>query len=77
MELVEKLEKLNPEPKPLASVAINGEWTLRWTTSESILGRKRMRGFRVDLDRLFTQPGCIHTHTHAHTYADDFESVFV
>lgn len=55
IELVEKLETINPEPKPLASDAINGEWRLRWTTSESILGRNRMRGFRVDLDRPILQ----------------------
>jgi len=51
MELVEKLEKVNPEPKPLSSDLINGNWRLRWTTSQSILGRNRMRGFRVDLER--------------------------
>jgi hypothetical protein len=55
LALVEQLEKKNPEPKPLASDAINGEWSLRWTTSESILGRNRMRGFRVDLDRPILQ----------------------
>ena len=55
LTLVERLEKENPEPKPLASDAINGEWRLRWTTSESILGRNRMRGFRVDLHRPILQ----------------------
>lgn len=55
LELVEKLEKLNRETKPLASDAINGKWVLRWTTSESILGRNRPRGFRVDLNRPILQ----------------------
>jgi hypothetical protein len=32
-----------------------GEWTLRWTTSRSILGRNRMRGFRVDPGRPILQ----------------------
>mmetsp|Transcript_30081 Transcript_30081/g.61950 ORF Transcript_30081/g.61950 Transcript_30081/m.61950 type:complete len:280 (-) Transcript_30081:136-975(-) len=57
MEIIEQLEKQNPTPteQVLTSGDIDGEWVLRWTTSESILGRKRTRGFRVDLNRPILQ----------------------
>jgi hypothetical protein len=49
--LIEQLEPVSPTPAEqiLSSGDIDGEWTLRWTTSESILGRQRPRGLRVDL----------------------------
>ena len=37
--LFEKLEKLNPAPKSLASPNTSGRWSLEYTTSDSILGR--------------------------------------
>ena len=40
-QLIEKLEKVNPNPKSLSSPLINGKWKLLYTTSESILGSKR------------------------------------
>lgn len=38
-ELFERLERLNPTRRPLMSPLINGRWDLRYTTSDSILGR--------------------------------------
>lgn len=35
----ERLEKLNPTRRPLKSEKINGIWDLKYTTSESILGK--------------------------------------
>ena len=55
MKMIEQLEKLNKDKSPLTSESINGEWTLRWTTSDSVLGTKRMRGFRVAQDRPILQ----------------------
>jgi len=43
---VEALEKENPTPKPLESPLLSGRWRLVFTTSESILGTRRMRPFR-------------------------------
>merc|ERR1711934_245512 len=43
---VEALEKENPTPKPLESPLLSGKWRLVFTTSEAILGTKRMRPFR-------------------------------
>ena len=37
--LFAKLEKLNPTNKPLKSQLVNGDWSLDYTTSESILGK--------------------------------------
>lgn len=45
-ELAQQLERLNPNPKALASPLINGRWELLYTTSESILGTKRPALFR-------------------------------
>mmetsp|Transcript_63081 Transcript_63081/g.95212 ORF Transcript_63081/g.95212 Transcript_63081/m.95212 type:complete len:265 (-) Transcript_63081:344-1138(-) len=55
LALVEKIEKQNPTKDPLPSGEVDGEWTLRWTTSMGLLGLKRPRGFRVDLDRPILQ----------------------
>jgi hypothetical protein len=38
-DLFEKLEKLNPNSKPLKSTLVNGNWNLEYTTSDSILGK--------------------------------------
>ena len=43
---VEALEKENPTPKPLASPLLSGRWRMVFTTSESILGTKRLWPFR-------------------------------
>ena len=43
---VEALEKENPTPKPNESPLLSGRWRLVFTTSESILGTRRMRPFR-------------------------------
>jgi len=40
-QLIKKLEKVNPNPKSLASPLINGKWKLIYTTSQSILQSKR------------------------------------
>jgi hypothetical protein len=40
-QLAQQLEKVNPNPKSLASPLINGRWRLLYTTSESILGTKK------------------------------------
>lgn len=45
-QVAQQLEKLNPNPKALASPLINGRWELLYTTSESILGTKRPAFFR-------------------------------
>ncbi len=37
--LFQKLETLNPTPKPLRSKLVNGNWNLEYTTSDSILGK--------------------------------------
>lgn len=37
--LFEKLERLNPTSKPLKSPLINADWSLEYTTSDSILGK--------------------------------------
>lgn len=37
----QRLERLNPTRSPLASPLINGKWELLYTTSDSILGRKK------------------------------------
>lgn len=43
-ELVGKLEKANPVPKPLASPLLSDKWELQYTTSTSILGvNKRLK----------------------------------
>lgn len=39
LELFESLEKLNPTKKVLQSPLTSGRWLLRYTTSDSILGR--------------------------------------
>lgn len=39
LELFEKLEKLNPTKQPLQSDKVNGDWSLQYTTSDSILGK--------------------------------------
>ena len=38
-EKFKQLEKLNPTPKPLLSNKVNGDWSLEYTTSDSILGK--------------------------------------
>jgi hypothetical protein len=37
--LFAKLEKLNPTSKPLKTDKVNGDWSLEYTTSDSILGK--------------------------------------
>mmetsp|Transcript_58779 Transcript_58779/g.70091 ORF Transcript_58779/g.70091 Transcript_58779/m.70091 type:complete len:197 (+) Transcript_58779:48-638(+) len=37
--LFDKLERLNPTPNPLKNPKVNGDWSLEYTTSDSILGR--------------------------------------
>ncbi|EPS71723.1 hypothetical protein M569_03036, partial [Genlisea aurea] len=44
--IVEKLEAFNPTKKPLKSELLNGKWELIYTTSESILQRKRPKALR-------------------------------
>ena len=39
--LIQKLEKANPNKNSLASPLINGKWQLLYTTSQSILSKKR------------------------------------
>lgn len=39
LKLFEKLEKLNPTKSPLKSPKVNGDWSLDYTTSDSILGK--------------------------------------
>ncbi|KAL7470585.1 hypothetical protein ACHAXS_010831 [Conticribra weissflogii] len=39
LQLFEKLEKLNPTKNPLKSPKVNGDWSLDYTTSDSILGK--------------------------------------
>jgi len=39
LELFEKLEKLNPTKGPLASPKVNGDWSLDYSTSDSIIGK--------------------------------------
>jgi hypothetical protein len=43
---IEALENENPTPKPLESPLLSGRWRLVFTTSEAILGTKRLRPFR-------------------------------
>lgn len=37
--LFAELEKLNPTPNPLKKASVNGDWSLDYTTSDSILGK--------------------------------------
>lgn len=39
LALFEKLEKLNPIQAPLASAKVNGDWSLDYSTSDSIIGK--------------------------------------
>jgi len=39
MQLFEKLERLNPTKNPLKTAKVNGNWSLDYTTSDSILGK--------------------------------------
>ena len=39
--LIQKLEKVNPNQKSLSSPLINGKWKLLYTTSQSILSKSR------------------------------------
>lgn len=39
LDMFERLEKLNPTKKVLADPKTSGRWLLRYTTSDSILGR--------------------------------------
>uniref|UniRef100_A0A7S0W0K2 Plastid lipid-associated protein/fibrillin conserved domain-containing protein n=1 Tax=Hemiselmis tepida TaxID=464990 RepID=A0A7S0W0K2_9CRYP len=55
VEIVEELEKFNPTPNPLESSDINGEWTLRWTTSRSIIGAGKPFFLRPDSKRPILQ----------------------
>lgn len=41
--LFKKLEKLNQNKKSLAAKSLSGTWLLRWTTSDSILGRGKAK----------------------------------
>ena len=43
---IEALEAMNPTAAPLASPLLSGRWRLVYTTSDSILGTKRLRPFR-------------------------------
>lgn len=45
---IEQIEALNEIKSPLSSELINGCWNLRWTTSESILGSKRIEPLQPD-----------------------------
>jgi len=38
-KLFNQLERLNPISKPLKSTKVNGDWSLEYTTSDSILGK--------------------------------------
>ena len=38
-ELFAKLEALNPTPKPLLSPKVNADWSLEYSTSDSIIGK--------------------------------------
>eukprot|EP00775_Hariotina_reticulata_P007616 gene7616-7818_t len=38
---VQKLERINPTPRPLQSPLLNGQWRLVYTTSSSILGTSK------------------------------------
>ncbi|KAL9179460.1 hypothetical protein ACHAXT_008750 [Thalassiosira profunda] len=38
-QLFQQLEKLNPTPNPLKREEVNGDWSLEYTTSDSILGK--------------------------------------
>lgn len=38
-QLFEQLEKLNPTSNPLTKPTVNGDWSLDYTTSDSILGK--------------------------------------
>ena len=38
-QLFSKLERLNPTKSPLKSESVNGNWSLEYTTSDSILGK--------------------------------------
>ena len=38
-QLFSKLERLNPTKNPLKSEKVNGKWSLKYTTSDSILGK--------------------------------------
>jgi len=55
MNIVEELEGINPTPNPLGSSDINGEWTLRWTTSRSIIGAGKPFFLRPDSKRPILQ----------------------
>eukprot|EP00546_Thalassionema_frauenfeldii_P020837 CAMPEP_0178901920 /NCGR_PEP_ID=MMETSP0786-20121207/4311_1 /TAXON_ID=186022 /ORGANISM="Thalassionema frauenfeldii, Strain CCMP 1798" /LENGTH=203 /DNA_ID=CAMNT_0020573117 /DNA_START=27 /DNA_END=638 /DNA_ORIENTATION=+ len=37
--LFEQLERYNPTPNPLLTDRVNGDWSLKYTTSDSILGK--------------------------------------
>lgn len=39
MNLFQQLERLNPTPKPLKSPLINADWSLEYSTSDSIIGK--------------------------------------
>jgi hypothetical protein len=39
LDIFAKLEKLNPTRKPLKSPLINGDWSLDYSTSDSIIGK--------------------------------------
>lgn len=55
MKLVEELEKMNEIKEPLKSSLVNGNWDLKWTTSDSILGTKRSKWRRPRSDRPIVQ----------------------
>ena len=38
-QMFQQLEKLNPTPNPLKRNEVNGDWSLEYTTSDSILGK--------------------------------------
>jgi hypothetical protein len=39
LDLFEKLERLNPTKGPLSSPKVNGDWSLDYSTSDSIIGK--------------------------------------
>ena len=41
-EMAKALEAVNPNPESLSAKEINGRWKLVYTTSEGILGKKRL-----------------------------------
>eukprot|EP00567_Pseudictyota_dubia_P010657 CAMPEP_0197452262 /NCGR_PEP_ID=MMETSP1175-20131217/31620_1 /TAXON_ID=1003142 /ORGANISM="Triceratium dubium, Strain CCMP147" /LENGTH=160 /DNA_ID=CAMNT_0042985229 /DNA_START=264 /DNA_END=746 /DNA_ORIENTATION=- len=56
--LFEQLERTNPVKKPLNSDKVNGVWSLRYTTSDSILGRNGSPRVGPILQKIDTENLC-------------------